>query len=75
MSSKNKGADQLRGHNRDDLRISFQTYKKGFPISLYPWGRKRRMHLLGYDRIWASFYIARKPVFGVFDQVWHQTGL
>ena len=51
MSSKNKGADQLRGHNRGDLRISFQTYKKGFPISLYPWGRKRRLHLLGYDRI------------------------
>ena len=35
MSSKNKGADQLRGYSRGGLCISFRTYKKGFTISLY----------------------------------------
>ena len=35
MSSKNKGADPLRGYSRGDLCISFRTNKKGFTISLY----------------------------------------
>ena len=48
MSCKNKGADQLRGYSRGDLRISFRMYKKGFTISLYSLGGGgggRRLHL------------------------------
>ena len=41
MSSKNKGADQLRGNSRGGLRISFGTYKKGFPIRLYSLGEEK----------------------------------
>ena len=41
MSSKDKGADQLRGYSRCDLRISFRTYKKGFTISLYSLGEEK----------------------------------
>ena len=48
MSSKNKGADQLRGNSRGGLRISFRTYKKFYNQPVFP-GRGKDACIY-YDR-------------------------
>ena len=68
MSCKNKGADQLRGYSRGDLRSSFRMYKKGFTISLYSLGEEKTPASVRIGKDWRILH-REKTCIRFFDLV------